>query len=283
MTSLTSTYKLQNGVEIPIVGFGTWQTPDGEVARSSVEMALRAGYRHIDTAEAYGNEESVGQGIIDSDVARSDIFLTSKLWNSYRGYDETIAAFNDSLKKLKTDYLDLFLIHWANPIKFRDHWQKSNAESWRAMEDLYEAGKIKAIGVSNFRTHHLEELKKTAKVLPLVNQMFLAPGELQPQETAYAKEHNILLEAYSPLGTGKIFTDPTMQKVAAETGKSVAQVAIKWSLAHGFLPLPKSVHEEYIKENANIFDFELTEEQVKTIDALDGVVGKATDPDTTNF
>lgn len=281
--ALTSTYKLSNGVEIPIIGFGTWQTPDGEVARASVEIALKNGYRHIDTAEAYGNEASVGQGILDSGVPRGEIYLTSKLWNSYRGYDETIAAFNESLNKLKTDYLDLFLIHWANPIKFRDNWEEANAESWRAMEDLYKDGKIKAIGVSNFRTHHLEELAKTQTIQPMVNQMFLAPGELQAKEVAYATAHGMQLEAYSPLGTGKIFQNPTMQKIAKETGKSVAQVAIKWSLAHGFLPLPKSVHETFIIENADVFDFELTPEQIKEINELDGIVGYATDPDTATF
>ena len=154
MNHLTDTYKLSNGVGIPCIGFGTWQTPDGDVAVRSVAAAIEAGYRHIDTAQAYGNEESVGKGIRESGIDRKDLFVTTKLWNSNHSYKLTMRTFEESMNKLGLDYLDLFLIHWPNPVAFRDHWQEANAESWKAMEELYEAGKIRAIGVSNFRPHH---------------------------------------------------------------------------------------------------------------------------------
>lgn len=281
--ALTSTYTLTNGVKIPVVGFGTWQTPDGDVAVESVKAALAAGYRHIDTAQGYKNEESVGKAIKESGVPREEIFLTTKLWNSNHSYELVMQSFQESLEKLGTDYVDLFLIHWPNPAAFRDNWQAANAETWRAMEELYTAGKIRAIGVSNFRPHHLDELKKTANIFPMVNQIFLAPGELQPEVVTYGQEHDMVLEAYSPLGTGKIFSVPEMKSIAESHGKSIAQIALRWSLQHGFLPLPKSVHAERIEENAQIFDFELTEDEMKTIDTLDGVVGKAKDPDTATF
>lgn len=164
MTTLTTTYTLANGVQIPVLGFGTWQTPDGDTAIKSVKAALEAGYRHIDTAQAYQNEASVGTAIQESGVARQDLFLTTKIWNANHSYDLTMQSFEESLQKLQTDYVDLLLIHWPNPIDFRDNWEAANAETWRAMEELYNAGKAKAIGVSNFRAHHLEALKKTAKV-----------------------------------------------------------------------------------------------------------------------
>ena len=283
MNSLTSTYRLSNGYEIPVVGFGTWQTPDGDVAVSSVKEALAAGYRHIDTAQGYKNEESVGQAIKESGIPREEIFLTTKLWNENHSYDLVLSSFEESLKKLQTDYIDLFLIHWPNPVKFRDNWQSANAETWRAMEELYQAGKIKAIGVSNFLPHHFEELKKTATIFPMVNQIFLAPGELQKEVVSYCQEHNVLLEAYSPLGTGKIFDVPEMQELSDKYGKTIAQIAIRWSLQHDFLPLPKSVTPSRIEENLAVFDFELSDEDMQRIDQLDGVVGKATNPDTTGF
>lgn len=283
MDSLTSTYTLNNGLKIPVVGFGTWQTPDGNVAVDSVKSALKAGYRHLDTAQAYKNEASVGQAIKESGLKREDIFLTTKLWNKNHSYDLAMSTFAESLEKLQTDYVDLFLIHWPNPIDFRDHWQEANAESWRAMEELYQAGKIKAIGVSNFQPHHLEELKKTAKIAPMVNQIFLAPGEKQEKVVSYCQEEQILLEAYSPLGTGKIFTVPEMKTLAEKHGKTIAQIALRWSLQHGFLPLPKSVTPSRIEENTHLFDFELSTEDMALLDALDGVVGKASNPDETSF
>ncbi|MEJ1294442.1 aldo/keto reductase [Latilactobacillus sakei] len=283
MTTLTTTYTLANGVQIPVLGFGTWQTPDGDTAIKSVKAALEAGYRHIDTAQAYQNEAGVGTAIQESGVARQDLFLTTKIWNANHSYDLTMQSFEESLQKLQTDYVDLLLIHWPNPIDFRDNWEAANAETWRAMEELYNVGKAKAIGVSNFRAHHLEALKKTAKVQPMVNQIFLAPGELEAETVQYSRDNGLLLEAYSPLGTGKIFDVPEMKTLAAKYQRSIPQIALRWSLQHGFLPLPKSVHANYIQENTQLFDFELTPEDMQTIDQLDGVVGKAKDPDTATF
>lgn len=278
-----NSYTLSNNVSIPELGFGTWQTPNGDVAVSAVKKALEVGYRHIDTAQGYKNEDSVGQAIKESGIPREEIFLTTKLWNENHSYDLVLSSFEESLKKLQTDYIDLFLIHWPNPVKFRDNWQSANAETWRAMEELYQAGKIKAIGVSNFLPHHFEELEKTATIFPMVNQIFLAPGELQKEVVSYCQEHNVLLEAYSPLGTGKIFDVPEMQELSDKYGKTIAQIAIRWSLQHGFLPLPKSVTPSRIEENLAVFDFELSDEDMQRIDQLDGVVGKATNPDTTGF
>ncbi|QFG47155.1 aldo/keto reductase [Lapidilactobacillus dextrinicus] len=283
IVSLTDTYTLNNGVKIPVVGFGTWQTPDGNIAESSVLAALKAGYRHIDTAAAYGNQESVGRGIRKSGIPRDEIFVTTKLWNKDHGYQAAKQAIDRSLMELGLDYLDLYLIHWPNPVDFRNRWQEMNAESWRAMEEAVQAGKIRAIGVSNFHAKHLDELLKTATIQPTVNQIFLNPSDLQPEVTAYNEAHHILSEAYSPLGTGKIFKVAELQDIAANYDKTVAQVVLRWSLQHGFLPLPKSVHPERIEENAQLFDFELSEADMKVIDGLHGQAGLAADPDTTDF
>lgn len=283
MNNLTDTYTLNNGVKIPVVGFGTWQSKDGDEAYNAVKAALEAGYRHIDTAAAYGNEESVGKAIKDSGIDRKELFITSKLWNRDHGYESAKKALDTSLAKLGTGYLDLYLIHWPNPVQFRDEWQQRNADSWRAMEEALDAGKVRAIGVSNFRAHHLDELLKTAKVTPAVNQIFLNPSDTEDEVVAYNKEHGILSEAYSPLGTGKIFTIPELKDIAAKYNKSVAQVVLRWSLQHGFLPLPKSVHADRIKQNTKIFDFELSDDDIKKIDGFHGVAGLAQDPDTTDF
>ncbi|MCH5380768.1 aldo/keto reductase [Lactobacillus paragasseri] len=281
--SLEDTYTLNNGVKIPIIGFGTWQTPDGDIAKHAVEVALSAGYRHIDTAAAYGNEKSVGQAIKNSGINRHDLFITTKLWNADHGYKSAKAAIDRSLQNLKVDYLDLYLIHWPNPVDMRDHWAEANAESWRAMEEAVQAGKIRAIGVSNFRKRHLDELLKTAEIKPVVNQIMLNPSDLQPDVVKVNNELKLLSEAYSPLGTGGLLGNETVNEIASEVGKSPAQVLIRWSLEHGFLPLPKSVHDKYIRANAEVFDFNLSSEQMNKLDSLHGVSGLATDPDAANF
>lgn len=283
MNHQTDTYKLSNGAGIPCIGFGTWQTPDGDVAVRSVAAAIEAGYRHIDTAQAYGNEESVGKGIRESGIDRKDLFVTTKLWNSNHSYKLTMRTFEESMNKLGLDYLDLFLIHWPNPIAFRDHWQEANAESWKAMEELYEAGRIRAIGVSNFRPRHIEELLKTARIAPMVNQIRLCPGDTQDETVNWCRDHGMVLEAYSPLGVGRIFEVPEMQKLAGKYQRSIAQVCIRWSLQRGYLPLPKSVTPSRIQENLKVFDFELSDEDVQLIADLKGCVGYAGDPDHTNF
>jgi len=279
MKSLTDCYTLSNGVEIPCIGFGTWQTPDGDVAVSSVLSALQAGYRHIDTAQGYGNEESVGTAVKKSGIDRKEIFITSKLNNSEHGYQKTLDAFEETMKKLDMDYIDLFLIHWPNPIAFRDNWQEANAGTWKAFEELYNAGRIRSIGISNFHPHHIEELMKTATIAPMVNQIRLCPGDTQDEVVEYCRSRNILLEAYSPLGVGKIFDVPEMQMLAEKYEKSIAQICIRWSLQRGYLPLPKSVTPARIKENAEVFDFELSADDVQLIADLKGVVGYSADPD----
>ncbi len=283
MKNLTDTYVLNNGVKIPCIGFGTWQTPEGEVAYESVKAALECGYRHIDTAAMYGNEASVGRAVKESGIKREDIFITSKLGNTQHGYEDTKEAFLQTLANLGTDYLDLYLIHWPNPIKYRDSWQSANAGSWKAMEEFYEQGKVRALGISNFLPHHIDALLETAKIKPAINQIRLCPGLTQEEVSAYCLKHDILLEAYSPLGTGKLFTVEKMQELAAKYGKTIAQVGIRWSLQMGYLPLPKSVTPSRIKENAEIFDFTLTEEDAAVIAGLTDCCGGVADPDLTNF
>lgn len=276
-------YRLYNGVEIPCIGFGMWQTPDDEVGINAVKSAIKAGYTHIDTAQVYGNEDCVRIGIEESGADRKKLFITTKLWNNNHSYDLTMSSFEESLKKLGTDYVDLFLIHWPNPLPYRDRWQKANAESWRAMEELYEAGKIRAIGVSNFRKHHIDALLETARIKPMVNQIKLCPGEIQEETAEYSRSKGMLLEAYSPLGTGKIFEVPEMKKLAEKYDRSIAQICIRWSLQRGYLPLPKSVTPARIEDNLKVFDFELEEADVQLIAGLTGCVGFASDPDTRTF
>ena len=283
MKSLTDSYVLSNGVKIPCIGFGTWQTPEGDVAVSSVKAAIDASYRHIDTAAIYGNEEGVGKGIRLSGVDRKELFITTKLWNDDHGYKTALKAFDDSMDKLGLDYLDLYLIHWPNPPMFRDRWQEVNAETWKALEELYASGKVRAIGISNFHRHHIEALLKTAKVAPMVNQIRLCPGDTQDDVVAASREHGMLLEAYSPLGVGKIFEVPEVKALAEKYGVSVAQLCIRWSLQRGYLPLPKSVTPARIAENAKVFDFELDEEDIELLAGMKGVCGYAADPDKTNF
>ena len=276
-------YTLSNNVKIPVIGFGTWQTPNDDTGVNAVLSALKAGYRHIDTAQGYGNESAVGKAVKLSGIPRGDIFITSKLTNSMHGYDNTMTSFEQTLRDLGTDYVDMFLIHWPNPLQYRETWQQTNAETWKAFEELYEAGKIRAIGISNFRRHHIDELMKTAKIPPAVNQIRLCPGDTQNELVAYCKERDILLEAYSPLGTGKIFSVPQMRETAEKYGKSIAQICIRWSLQNGFLPLPKSVNSDRINENLDVFGFELSDEDMKMIAGLTGCVGFSNDPDKTNW
>ncbi|HFI0943820.1 TPA: aldo/keto reductase [Streptococcus suis] len=278
------TYQLANGVTVPKIGFGTWQIPDGEEAHRSVLYALEAGYRHIDTAQIYGNEASVGQAIADSSVAREDIFLTTKVWNDKVGYEDTLASVEESMKKLQVDYLDLLLIHWPNPKAIRDGigWKERNAQVWKAMEELYRSGKVKAIGVSNFMEHHLEGLLETADIIPMVNQIMLAPGTPQSELVDYCKAKGILLEAYSPFGTGTLFQSQEAADLAKEAGCSVAQLALAWSLDKGFLPLPKSTSPENIQANLDIDDLVISPEAVAQLDNLSGLKGQL-DPDLAEF
>lgn len=281
--SLKSTYTLSDGVEIPVVGFGTWQMPNDEDTAAIVKHAIDVGYRHIDTAALYGNEESVGQGIKDSGVAREELFVTTKLANHHHTYELAKQAIDDSLELLGLDYLDLYLIHWPNPLMYRDNWKEANAESWRAMEEALEAGKIRTLGISNFMPHHLEALLETAKIKPTVNQILLNPSEMQPETVAANNQHNILSEAYSPLGTGRIFEVEELNELAKKYNKTVAQVVLRWSLQHDFLPLPKTSTFDRVSENGDIFDFEITKEDMELIDSLKGRAGRMESPDEKTF
>lgn len=282
MHTLKDTMKLYNGVEIPVMGLGTWQSTD-EVAKSAVLSALSLGYRLIDTAAAYGNERGVGAGVAASGLKREEVFVTSKLRNAHHGYKATLEAFEGTMERLGLDYLDLYLIHWPNPVQFRTHWEESTAGTWAAFEELYKAGRIKAIGVSNFLPHHIETLMKTATVKPMVDQLKLCPGITQPETVRYCKENDILVEAYSPFGTGAVFANEAMQQLAKKYGKTVGQICLKWSLQMGFLPLPKSANPMRIKENAAVFDFALSAEDMDMIAGLAGSCGEAPDPDSILF
>ncbi|APU97313.1 aldo/keto reductase [Sphingobacterium siyangense] len=277
------TFKLNNGVEIPAIGFGTWQIPEGEEAYQAVKEALAAGYTHIDTAAIYGNEKSVGKAIKDSGIDRNSLFITTKLWNTERGYDKTIAAFEQSLSDLQLDYLDLYLIHWpANETQFAN-WSDINADTWRAFEHLYQQGKIRAIGVSNFPKDYLAKLLESATIVPAVNQIEFHPGYLQKDTVALCKSNDILVQAWSPLGSGRILQDETLIALAKEKNTSVGQLCIKFALSQGILPLPKSTNPDNIKRNLAIDDFELTASNIKTILELPQMGFSGSDPKKVAF
>lgn len=281
MNSITDTFETYNGVKIPCMGLGTWQS-NNETARISVLSALSHGYRLFDTAAAYGNELGVGNGIRDCGLDRSEIFVTSKLRNAHHGYDATMEAFERTLSRLGLDYLDLYLIHWPIPVQYRGTWKPAMQQTWKAFEELYKAGKIRAIGVSNFMPHHIEALMETATVLPMVNQLKLCPGVTQPEAVEYCRKNNIVVEAYSPFGTGAIFANETMQQLAAKYRKSVGQICLRWCLQMGFVSLPKSANPMRIKENTEIFDFEISREDMLTISGLQAGVD-VPDPDQIMF
>ncbi len=280
--TMNQNFKLNNGIEIPSIGLGTWQTPDGETAINSIKVAVNAGYRHVDTAAVYANEKSLGDGIKACGVDRKELFVTSKLWNTERGYGKTLKAFEKTLNDLQLDYLDLYLIHWPAASHQFDNWEQINSDTWRAMEELYKEGKIKAIGLSNFHQHHLEPLMENAEIMPAVNQIEYHPGFTQSSCVEFCKANDILVEAWSPLGTGNVLNNETLKKIASRYQKSVAQICIRWVLQNGLLPLPKSITPSRIEENFDVFDFEISKEDIQVIDNIEFCGGLALNPDTIN-
>lgn len=284
MNNLSDCYKLSNGVEIPCIGFGTFLSPDGEITIKSVKAAIDIGYRHIDTAAIYGNEKSVGDAIKASNiVTREKLFITSKLWNSEQGFRSTLVAFDRTMKDLQLEYLDLYLIHWPVVKGHKEDWQKAILDTWKAFEKLYKEGKIRAIGVSNFLPHHLNTIISNAEIQPMVNQIELHPGQTQSETVLFCQKYSILIEAWSPLGRGIMLSNAILKEIAEKYNKSVAQLCIRWSLQNGFLPLPKSVTQSRISENAKVFDFEITHEDMEIINTIPYFGGSGSDPDNIDF
>ncbi|MFC7393770.1 aldo/keto reductase [Scopulibacillus cellulosilyticus] len=273
--SITDVTTLSNGVKMPWLGFGVFQVEEGETVESAVKHALKTGYRSIDTAAVYGNEKGVGNAIRESGIERDKLFVTTKVWNSAQGYDSTLQAFEESREKLGLDYVDLYLIHWPVEGKYID--------TWKAMEKLYHEGKVRAIGVSNFHEHHLQDLMKNTEVKPMVNQIELHPHLNQEPLRNYCKENDIQVEAWSPLAQGKVLSDSVITKIADKYGKSPAQVVIRWDLQNGIVTIPKSVTPHRIEENANVFDFELTNEEMNQINAVNKDERTGPDPDNFDF
>lgn len=267
---------LSNGLKMPSIGFGTYKSGNDEDTARIVKYALEIGYRQIDTASFYGNEVGVGKGIKDSGIKREEIFLVTKLWNDDHGYENTIKAFNKSLEKLQVEYIDLYLIHWPN---------KLNAETWRAFEYLYKIGKVKAIGVCNFKIGHLEELKATAEIMPMVNQVEIHPLSSKDIMLDYCNKNNIQLVAWSPIMRGKIFSNELIIALAEKYKKTIAEIILRWHIQRGVIPIPKSSNEERIKENIDIFDFKISEEDMAIIDSLNegDNVSVSGVPENTNY
>lgn len=259
--NLLSKTKLNNGVEMPWLGLGVFRSEEGIEVENAVKVALQNGYRSIDTAAIYQNEKGVGKAIIESEVKREDIFLTSKVWNSEQGYQTTIAAFEESLEKLQTSYLDLYLIHWPKGRK--------SVETWKALEELYKKGRIKAVGISNFLVHHLENFLPECKIIPAINQVEFHPELIQPDLLKYCQLKGIQLEAWAPIMKGRVNNIPVMQELAEKYEKTPVQIVLRWDIQKGVVTIPKSVKSERIISNANIFDFEISPEDMAKIDRLD--------------
>jgi diketogulonate reductase-like aldo/keto reductase len=257
---LTSTRKLNSGAEIPVLGLGVYQTPPGKITQEAVKFALKIGYRHVDTASLYGNEEDVGKGVRDSGVPREQVYVTTKLWNSDHGYDSALRACDRSLKRLGLGYVDLYLIHWPVP--------ELRNETWKALVELQRRGSCRAIGVSNYTVRHLQELVDSSEVIPDVNQVEFNPFLYQKELLRFCNGKGIQLEAYSPLTRGHKLRHPVVLSVAERYSKSAAQVMIRWGLQHGLVVIPKSARPERIKENSEVFDFEISAADMASLDSL---------------
>ncbi|MED0688224.1 aldo/keto reductase [Anoxybacillus ayderensis] len=276
MKSLQDAATLHNGVRMPWLGLGVYKVQEGDEVIRSVRTALEVGYRHIDTAAFYENEEGVGQAIRESGIRREEVFVTTKVWNSDQGYESTLKAFHTSLKKLGFDYIDLYLVHWPVKEKYK--------ETYKALEKLYKDGFVRAIGVSNFQIHHLEHILADCEIKPMVNQVEFHPRLTQKELLAFCKQHQIQLEAWSPLMRGgELLNEPTLVDIAQKYNKTPAQVILRWDLQHEVVTIPKSVTPQRIAQNANIFDFTLTKEEMDAIDALNENRRIGPDPDNFDF
>ncbi|MFT4414340.1 aldo/keto reductase [Fredinandcohnia humi] len=276
---LQDTTTLHNGVKMPWFGIGVFKVEEGPELVNAVKTAITHGYRSVDTAAIYENEEGVGKGIIEglkeARMSREELFVTSKVWNADLGYESTIAAYERSLEKLGLEYLDLYLIHWPVSGKYKD--------AWRALETLYKEGRVKAIGVSNFQIHHLEDVIKDAEIKPMVNQVEYHPRLTQKDLQAFCQKNDIQLEAWSPLMQGHLLDNEILQEIATKHNKSVAQIILRWDLQNGVVTIPKSTKEHRIVENTNIFDFELTNDEMEVIHGLNQNLRVGPDPDNFDF
>jgi len=275
MRSLQDTTTLHNGVKMPWFGLGVYKVQEGEEALQSVKAAIKAGYRSIDTAALYQNEESVGRAIKESGVPREELFITTKVWNTDQRNDSVLEAFETSLQKLGLDYVDLYLVHWPVKEKYK--------QTWKILEKIYKEGRARAIGVSNFTIHHLEDLIADAEIKPMVNQVELHPLFAQPDLRDYCKKQEIQIEAWAPLGQGRLLDHPVLKEIADAHNKTIAQVILRWDLQNEIVTIPKSVKESRIIENANIFDFELTERDMEKINSLNENKRFGPDPDNFDF
>jgi diketogulonate reductase-like aldo/keto reductase len=273
-TNISDHSVLNNGVKMPWLGLGVWKAKDGEEVTGAVRSAIESGYRSIDTAAVYGNEVGVGEGIRQAGIDRDQLFITTKVWNADQGYDSTLKAFDESVKRLGIGTLDLYLIHW--PVKGK------YVETWRALEKLYRDGYVRAIGVSNFHTHHLEDLRQNSEIIPAVNQVEFHPLLTQKELLAYCQENGIQMEAWSPLMQGNL-DHPLLVELGQKYGKSPAQIIIRWDLEKKVVTIPKSITPARIAQNADVFDFSLSAEDVEKINALNANKRFGADPDNFNF
>lgn len=281
--SLSDTITLSNGVRIPCVGYGTYKTPDGEVCAEGVSYALQNGYRLIDTAEFYANESGVGEGIKRSGVNVKDIFVTTKVWNSHQGYDQTLSAFDGSMKKLGLETLDLYLVHWPIAYDFKDDYPKSFLATWKALETLYKNGQVRAIGVCNCLKSHLNTLLCNCEIKPMVNQIEFHPGCMQAEAVEFSKQNGLVVEGWAPLCKGKMFGTKPLKSIAEKYGRTESQVLVSWCIGKGVIPLPKSVTPSRILENAGAFGFTLSKEDVCALDNFDGIGRLGSHPDSITF
>lgn len=275
-----STKTLINGTKIPTIGLGTWRITEN--VEQTIDTALQAGYEHIDTAVAYGNEEAIGRAIKASNKNRKDIFLTTKIWNTDRGYDKVLKSFHESLERLQTDYVDLLLLHWPEKTS-TENWEAINASSWKALEELYLSGKVKAIGVSNFMVVHLNSLLKKCSIKPMINQIEFHPGYLQEEVVTFCKEHSIEVEAWSPIGSGRLLQHPLLKDLAQKYHISVAQLCIQFALQNGLIVLPKSTNPTNIKNNLHLPKFIIDDHDMALIKNMEETGWSGLDPDKVDF